>query len=88
MRQLVASFAAFRFRTENPFVMSRNEVNKITIADVYPHLSSEEQREAKEHLLRYLDVVRQIFQHITDEKPELLRELRRNARLRKRKAHK
>ena len=67
------------------FVMRENEEEKMPVAGVYPQLPPEEQREAEENLLRYLGVVRQIFQHIADEKPELLPELRRRARLKGRR---
>jgi len=56
----------------------------ITIADLYPGLSPEQQAEAEYRLLRYLAVVRDIFEQITLEDPELLTELERRAMLRKR----
>ncbi len=62
--------------------------NPISIADLYPDLTTEEQSEAEDNLRRYLAVVRQIFEHIQTEKPKILTELRRRARLRKEKAHK
>lgn len=57
---------------------------EITIADLYPDLTPEQQAEAGYHLLRYLAVVRTIFERIAKENPELLTELERRAMLRKR----
>lgn len=57
----------------------------ITIADLYPELSPEEQAEAKENWLRYLQVVRRIFEYIGEDHPEILTELEKRARLRKEK---
>ncbi len=68
--------------------MSDLQENPISIADLYPDLTTQEQSEAEENLRRYLAVVRQIFEHIQAEKPKILTELRRRARLRKEKAHK
>jgi len=61
--------------------MPEHEDRETTLAGVYQQLPADEQLEAEENLRRYLDVVKQIFQHIADEKPELLPELRRRARL-------
>ncbi len=58
---------------------------EITVADLYPELSPKEQTEAKEAWLRYLRVVRRIFEYICAEKPEILTELKRKAMLRKKK---
>ncbi len=55
----------------------------ITIADLYPDLWPEEQAEAEYRMLRYLAVVKDIFEQICAEKPELLTELERRAMLRK-----
>jgi hypothetical protein len=55
----------------------------ITIADLYPDLSPDEQQEAEYRLLRYLAVVKEIFEEICESKPELLTELERRAMLRK-----
>jgi hypothetical protein len=55
----------------------------ITIADLYPDLSPEEQAEAEYRLLRYLAVVKEIFEEICESKPEILTELERRAMLRK-----
>lgn len=56
---------------------------RITIADLYPDLSSEDQAEAEYHLLRYLALVKRIFERIARENPELLTKLERRAMLRK-----
>jgi hypothetical protein len=55
----------------------------ITIADLYPDLSPEQQAEAEYRMLRYLAVVKEIFEEICESKPELLTELERRAMLRK-----
>lgn len=57
--------------------------SKITIADLYPELTPEQLAEAEYRLLRYLAVVRTIFERIVREEPELLTELERRAMLRK-----
>ena len=57
----------------------------ITIADLYPGLSPEQQAEAEYRLLRYLVLVRDIFEQITLEDPELLTELERRAMLRRKR---
>jgi RIO-like serine/threonine protein kinase len=59
---------------------------EITIADLYPDLTPEQQAEAEYHLLRYLAVVRTIFERIAKENPELLTELKRRAMLRKKRS--
>lgn len=56
---------------------------RITIGDLYPELSSEQQAEAEYRLLRYLALVRRIFERIARENPELLTKLERRAMLRK-----
>lgn len=65
------------------FVMPRKIPNdkSITIADLYPGLSPEHQAEAEFYLLGYLDVVRRIFERISQENPELLTELEKTANL-------
>lgn len=63
---------------------SRNE-KEITISDLYPQFTLEEQTAAEENWLRYLAVVRRIFEHVCREKPEILTELERRAMLRKSK---
>lgn len=57
--------------------------DEITIADLYPDLSSEEQTETEYRILRYLAVVKDIFEQICVENPKLLTELERRAMLRK-----
>ena len=60
----------------------------ISLSELFPQLSEEEQREAEENLRQYLAVVRRIFEHVQANDPKILTELRRRARLRKEKAHK
>lgn len=55
----------------------------ITIADLYPDLPPKQQAEAEYRMLRYLAVVKEIFEQICDEKPSILTELERRAMLRK-----
>lgn len=54
---------------------------RVTVADLYPELSPEEQAEAEFYLLGYLDVVRRIFERVCREQPELLTELEKTASL-------
>lgn len=56
---------------------------EITIADLYPELSPDERTEAEYRMLRYLAVVKDIFERIARENPKLLTELERRAMLRK-----
>lgn len=56
---------------------------RLKIADLYPNLAPEQQTEAEYHLLRYLELVRRIFERIARENPELLTKLERRAMLRK-----
>lgn len=56
---------------------------EISISDLYPDLSPEEQREAEYRLFRYFAVVKEIFEEICESKPEVLTELERRAMLRK-----
>lgn len=56
----------------------------ITIEDLYPQLSSEEQAEAEYRMLRYLTVVKDIFERIIEENPKILTELEQRAMLKKR----
>lgn len=58
---------------------------EITIADLYPELSPEEQQETEYRMLRYLAVVKEIFEEICESKPEILTELERRAMLRKKR---
>ncbi len=57
--------------------------DEITIADLYPNLTSEQQAEAEYRLLRYLAIVKRIFERVVRENPKLLTELERGAMLRK-----
>jgi len=57
----------------------------ITIADLYPSLSPEQQKEAEYRMLRYLVLVKDIFERIVEENPNLLTELERRAMLRKKR---
>ena len=57
----------------------------ITIADLYPDLSPEEQRQAEYILLGYLAVVKSIFEEICESNTALLTELERQAMLRKKR---
>lgn len=61
--------------------MPGNEELEITIADLYPELSPDEQAEAEFNLLGYLDVVRRIFERVAAENPNLLTELENSANL-------
>lgn len=54
----------------------------ITIADLYPDLSPEQQAAAEYRLLRYLAVVKEVFEQIVQENPGVLTELERRAMLR------
>lgn len=67
--------------------MPENELRKfegeITIDDLYPDLSPEKQAAAEYRMLRYLAVVKEIFEQICREDTELLTELERRAMLRK-----
>lgn len=65
------------------FVMSKRDEKIGTIEDLYPGLTTEEQADAEETLRRYLAVTKRVYQYISDEKPEILTELRRRASLRK-----
>jgi hypothetical protein len=57
--------------------------DNLTIADLYPNISSKQQSEAQYRMLRYLDLVKDIFDQICEENPKLLTELERKAMLRK-----
>ncbi len=67
------------------FIMSKKDGKKITIADIYPNLSSEEQSDAEATLHRYLAVVKRIYENISEQDPKILTELRRRAKIKKRK---
>lgn len=57
--------------------------DNITIRDLYPELSPDQQAEAEYRLLRYLAVVRRIFERVARDNPKLLTILKRRAMLRK-----
>ncbi len=61
----------------------QNSKGEITVADLYPDLSPAEQAEAEYRMLRYLTVVREIFERICEKNPNILTELERRAMLRK-----
>lgn len=69
--------------------MSKKDLSQfnreITVADLYPDLSPDERREAEYRLLRYLKLVKRIFERISRENPEFLTELERRAMLRKKR---
>ena len=46
-------------------VKNINEQN-ITIAELYPELTKEQQEEATYYMARYLDVVQRIFERVND----------------------
>ena len=58
---------------------------EITISDLYPNLTPEEQAEAEFNLLGYLDVVRRIFERISIENPKLLTKLEKSASLKQKR---
>jgi hypothetical protein len=57
----------------------------MTVADLYPELTPEQQADAEYRMLGYLAVVKQIFESICRDKPEILTELERRATLRKKR---
>ena len=59
--------------------MLKKDEKEITIADLYPGLTPDEQAEAEFNLLGYLDVVRGIFEQISVENPKLLTKLEKSA---------
>jgi len=59
--------------------------DEITVADLYPDLTPEQQAEAEFYLLGYLDVVRRIFERICQQQPELLTKLEKTASLKQEK---
>ncbi len=65
--------------------MPENNKDEITVADLYPDLSPEERQAAEYRLLRYLAVVKAIFEQAAEDNPKLLTELERRAMLRKEK---
>jgi len=59
----------------------------IAIKDLYPDLSPEKLAEAEYQMLRYLAVVKNIFERIARENPKLLTELERRAMLRRERSN-
>lgn len=55
----------------------------ITIVDLYPELTPEQQADAEYRLLGYLEIVKRIFERVCREHPHILTELERRAMLRK-----
>ena len=60
-----------------------DDSDNVTIADLYPDLTSEQQTDAEYRLLGYLEIVKRIFERVHREHPEILTELEERARLRK-----
>jgi hypothetical protein len=56
---------------------------RLTIADLYPELSKEEQLEAEYNLRRYIRLVWRIFERVSRENPKALTEALKEARLKK-----
>ena len=71
------------------FVMSEkphkqfNGSDNVTIADLYPDITSEQQDDAEYRLVGYLEIVKRIFERVCRENPEILTELEERATLRK-----
>lgn len=61
-------------------MFERPAKKQITIADLYPNLSPEEQAEAEYNLKRYLSLVWRIYQRVKRENPELLTKALKEAR--------
>jgi len=54
---------------------------RITIQDVYPDFTPEEQAEAEYNLREYAFLVWRIYQRVKDENPEVLTEILKNDRV-------
>jgi hypothetical protein len=67
------------------FDMSKTKEKPTTIADLYPDLTAEEQRNAVENLRHYLSVVKLIYEHVAANEPKILTELRKRARLKRKR---
>lgn len=65
------------FREQFPETPKR----KPTVAELYPHLSKDEQQRAEENLRRYVALVWRIFERVSRENPALLTETLKEARL-------
>ena len=68
---------------KTPYKQSGVIDRELTISDLYPELTHEQQADAEYRLLRYLGVVKHIFERICRESPKLLTELERRATLRR-----
>lgn len=60
-------------------------IRDLRISDLYPALAQELQSDAEYRLLKYLGIVKGIFERICRENPKLLTELARRATLRKKR---
>lgn len=69
--------------SKTPYKQSGEPDRNLTISGLYPALTQEQQADAEYRLLKYLDVVKHIFERICRENPRLLTELERRATLRK-----
>lgn len=58
------------------------DLDNITIADLCPDLTPEQQADAEYRLLGYLEIVTGIFERVCRERPDILTELERRAMLR------
>lgn len=69
--------------------MLKKKENPVTIADAFPELSEGLHAETEDTIRRYLEVVKRIYEYVAEHDPKSLTELRRRARLRKKreKAH-
>lgn len=63
----------------------KDVAGELTISDIYPALTPEQQADAEYRLLQYLGIVKRIFERISLENPKLLTEIERRATLRIRK---
>lgn len=61
---------------------------RLTIADLYPQLSQEEQQEAEYNFRRYIRLVWRIFERVRSENPTALTEILKQARLNESKSQK
>jgi len=61
---------------------------RVTIADLYPQLSPDKQREAEYNLRRYIRLVWRIFERVRSENPAALTEILKQARLNESKPQK
>ena len=64
--------------------MSKEE-KELAISDLYPNLTPEEQAEAEFNLAGYLEVVRRIFERVSEENPQHLTRLEKSANLKQKR---